>query len=138
MMLYAALVTRAFGTRRLNLTRDNAALIQRLPIEDFFSRYPSLQSILLKELVFASTEHLNDLPTVDMNSSLFAILMLLSLVQSPNTIGQDVGKMNGFVAAVRECATSRVWKVRIPIFRNPKHHAHDLILYRFAMPLPMH
>lgn len=111
-MLYAALVTRAFGTRRLNLARDNASLIERLPIEDFFSRYPSLQDILLKELEFAAGEHLNDLPTVDMNSSLFVILMLLSLMQSTNRIGVEVSAADVFIKVVRQCATSRVWKVR--------------------------
>lgn len=61
MILYGTLVTRSFG-RKINLGRDNAALIQRVTAEDFFARYPSLHKVLLSELTFASREHLDDLP----------------------------------------------------------------------------
>lgn len=62
MMFYASLITRSFGFRRTNLDRTNAGLVERLSISDFFGRYPSLHPVLLKELEFASREHLNDLP----------------------------------------------------------------------------
>lgn len=62
MMSYASLVTRSFSSRRTNLDRDHASLVNRLTASDFFGRYPSLHNVLKSELEFSSREHLNDLP----------------------------------------------------------------------------
>lgn len=62
MMTYASLVTRSFGAKRTNLDRNASALATRMTAADFFSRYPKLHDVLLKELAYSSREHLNDLP----------------------------------------------------------------------------
>lgn len=130
MIFYASLVSRSFGTNRTNLERDNAALILRLPIADYFSRYPLLQPVLLSQLSYSSKEHLNDLDvrpvdlpsrprltrrlsqTANLHSSLFSILMIFSFLQTHNSIpGAPENVADAFVPLVRACAKSRVWKV---------------------------
>jgi hypothetical protein len=131
MMTYAALVTRSFGAKRTNLSRDALSLSKRMTASDFFGRYPQLHAVLRKELEYSSREHLNDLPvsvvsatmpeyladnttlqTSDLHSSLFSVLMLLSLLQTTNRINaSDESPSDSFVPIVRACAKSRVWKV---------------------------
>ncbi|KAI5474356.1 DNA polymerase gamma subunit 1 [Pseudohyphozyma bogoriensis] len=110
-LLSSALITRAFNSRRTNLARDSESLLKRLTIDDFFGRYPSLHAVLLKELDFSTKEHLNDLPTFDLNSSLFSVLMLLSLMQTPNRVGTE-SPSTPFLPYISACSKSRVWKIR--------------------------
>ncbi|SGZ26074.1 BQ5605_C024g09829 [Microbotryum silenes-dioicae] len=113
MMTYAALVTRAFTPRRINLARDHASLQIRMSTADFFGRFPSLHGVLKTELERSTKDNLDDLPTSDLHSSLFSVLMLLSLLQSPNQVGSSNDALaDPFIKIVRACATSRVWKIR--------------------------
>ena len=113
LLLYGTLVTRAFSATRTNLSRDAASLTKRLTVTDFFGRYPRLHDFLLHELEVASREHLDDLPSADLHSSLFSVLMLLSLLQSPNRVDPGAESLSDpFVGVVEACATSRVWKIR--------------------------
>ncbi|SCV70448.1 BQ2448_1842 [Microbotryum intermedium] len=113
MMTYAALVTRAFTPRRTNLNRDHASLQIRMSTADFFGRLPSLHGVLKSELERSTKDNLDDLPTSDLHSSLFSVLMLLSLLQSPNQVGSSSDALaDPFIPIVRACATSRVWKIR--------------------------
>ncbi|KAK4051970.1 hypothetical protein OIO90_004500 [Microbotryomycetes sp. JL221] len=113
MLTYSALVTRAFSSRRINLKRDHLALQHRLTADDFFGRFPALHKVLQHELEYCSREHLDDLPTSDLHSSLFSILMLLSLVQTTNRVDPLApSPTDVFVPVVRKCAKSRVWKIR--------------------------
>lgn len=51
--------------------------------------------------------------TSNLHSSLFSVLMLLSLLQSPNRVDQTVASdSDAFVPFVKACTKSRVWKVR--------------------------
>ncbi|KAK4700043.1 thyroid adenoma-associated protein, partial [Phenoliferia sp. Uapishka_3] len=113
MMLYAALVTRVFNARRTNLDRDHASLVQRVGIAEFFGKYPSLHEVLRSELEFSSREHLDDLPTANLHSSLFSVLMLLSLLQTPNRVDASApSTADAFLPFVKACSKSRVWKIR--------------------------
>ncbi|KAM0786330.1 hypothetical protein ACM66B_001803 [Microbotryomycetes sp. NB124-2] len=113
MLTYSALVTRAFTSRRINLKRDHQALQHRLTADDFFGRFPALHAVLLRELEYCSREHLDDLPTSDLHSSLFSILMLLSLIQTTNRVDPTSSSPSDvFIPIVRKCAKSRVWKIR--------------------------
>lgn len=52
--------------------------------------------------------------TSDLNSSLFSILMLLSLLQTTNRVsGVLDSPSDAFIPIVKACASSRVWKVRM-------------------------
>ncbi|KAK4050266.1 hypothetical protein OIV83_003587 [Microbotryomycetes sp. JL201] len=109
MLTYSALVTRAFTSRRINLKRDHLALQHRLTADDFFGRFPALHAVLLRELEYCSREHLDDLPTSDLHSSLFSILMLLSLIQTTNRVDPTSSSPSDvFIPIVRKCAKSRI------------------------------
>ncbi|GAA6058973.1 hypothetical protein JCM10212_001683 [Sporobolomyces blumeae] len=117
MMLFSSLITRAFNAKRTNLDRDYASLSKRLTIDDFFGRYPTLRNVLRDELERGWNESQNELPTSSLQSSIFAILMLLSLLQTPDSV-ETAGVQSApslaepFHALVEACASSRVWKIR--------------------------
>ena len=140
MMLYATLVTRALHPRRVNLDRAPEALAKRVSIADFFNRFPQLHAILLAELERGLQDSLDDLPvrlaralslsssstvpadpsdaqSSNLDSPLFAILMLFGLLQTRESTGTASGPQTGaalsapFIPLVKACARSRVWKV---------------------------
>ncbi|GAA5933380.1 tRNA methylation protein TRM732 [Sporobolomyces koalae] len=118
MMLFSSLITRAFNARRTNLDRDWVNLGNRMTIDDFFGRYPTLKVVLRDELERGWKESLKQAPTSSLQSSIFAILMLISLLQTPNSVetaGQEdpiTSLTTPFVPLVTACASSRVWKIR--------------------------
>ncbi|GAA5888047.1 hypothetical protein JCM5296_005415 [Sporobolomyces johnsonii] len=117
MLLFAALITRAFGARRTNLDRDHVSLSKRMTIDDFFGRYPTLKGVLRDELERGWKESLDELPSSNLHSSLFSILMLLSLLQTPHSVASSIHDSTPsfaepFIPLVTACAQSRVWKIR--------------------------
>ncbi|GAA5880079.1 hypothetical protein JCM3774_003302 [Rhodotorula dairenensis] len=118
MMLYATLVMRALHPRRVNLDRAPEALTKRVSISDFFGRFPQLHGILLAELERGLHDSLDDLPSSNLDSPLFAILMLFGLLQTRESTDAASGLQTGtafsapFVPLVKACARSRVWKIR--------------------------
>ncbi|GAA6013372.1 hypothetical protein JCM8202_003123 [Rhodotorula sphaerocarpa] len=115
MMLYATLVTRALHPRRVNLEREPDSLAKRVSIADFFGRYPRLHATLLTELERGLRDSLDDLPSSNLDSPLFAILMLFGLLQtreSAEGTEETVSLSAPFIPLVRACARSRVWKIR--------------------------
>lgn len=137
MMLYATLVMRALHPRRVNLDRVPEALSKRVSISDFFGRFPQLHAILLAELERGLNDSLDDLPvrstcvdihpactercssqSSNLDSPLFAILMLFGLLQTRESSEATSGLQSGaylsapFVPLVKACARSRVWKVK--------------------------
>ncbi|KAM0754870.1 hypothetical protein T439DRAFT_321926 [Meredithblackwellia eburnea MCA 4105] len=113
LMLFASLVTRVFRASKTNLDRTHASLTLRLDINTFFTRYPALHDALRSELNHSIRVHLEDLPSTATHSSLFAVLMLLSLVQTPNAVGTTTsGFSEPFVRLALSCIKSRVWKIR--------------------------
>ncbi|GAA5977823.1 hypothetical protein JCM11641_006083 [Rhodosporidiobolus odoratus] len=112
MMLFATLVTRALNSRRTNLDRDAASLSRRLSLDEFFGRYPALEAVLRDELERGWKESLEDSPSSTLNSSLFSILMLLSLLQTSNRVDSTLSLSAPFVPLVKACGASRVWKIR--------------------------
>ncbi|GAA5990105.1 hypothetical protein JCM10908_005823 [Rhodotorula pacifica] len=118
MMLYASLVTRALHPRRVNLERAPEALAKRVSISDFFSRFPQLHAILLAELERGLKDSLDDLPSSNLDSPLFAILMLFGLLQTresseaASSVQTGVALSAPFIPLVKACARSRVWKIR--------------------------
>ncbi|GAA5867264.1 hypothetical protein JCM8547_003140 [Rhodosporidiobolus lusitaniae] len=117
MMLFASLTTRALNARRTNLDRDPASLSRRLSMDEFFGRYPALHAVLREQLERGWKESLEDTPSSNLHSSLFAILMLLSLLQTPKRIVSSAASTGASLAApfiplVKACAASKVWKIR--------------------------
>lgn len=62
MMLFASLITRSFNARRTNLDRDHVSLAKRMTIDDFFGRYPSLETVLRDELERGWNQSLKEAP----------------------------------------------------------------------------
>lgn len=58
MMLFAALCSRAFSSRRTNSDKRTA----RMPFHEFFARYGSLQTFLLEQLSDAVRSDLDKMP----------------------------------------------------------------------------
>ncbi|GAA5941468.1 hypothetical protein JCM10213_006094 [Rhodosporidiobolus nylandii] len=115
MMLFASLTTRALNARRTNLDRDPGSLARRLSVDEFFGRYPALRSVLRQQLERAWKESLEDSPSSNLHSSLFSILMLLSLLQTPKRVESapsEPSLVEPFIPLVKQCASSRVWKIR--------------------------
>ncbi|GAA6027127.1 hypothetical protein JCM8097_002413 [Rhodosporidiobolus ruineniae] len=116
MMLFASLTQRALNARRINLDRDATSLARRLSMEEFFGRYPALKGVLRDELERGWKESLEDSPSSNLHSSLFSILLLLSLLQTPKKIGSAASSGSSlaapFIPLVKQCAKSRVWKIR--------------------------
>ncbi|GAA5960789.1 hypothetical protein JCM3765_000817 [Sporobolomyces pararoseus] len=117
MMLFASLITRSFNAKRTNLDRDYVSLAKRMTIDDFFGRYPSLREVLKNELERGWNQSLKEAPTSSLQSSIFAILMLFSLLQTPNPVesaGADPisSLTEPMIPLVTACASSRVWKIR--------------------------
>ncbi|GAA5994531.1 hypothetical protein JCM5350_006387 [Sporobolomyces pararoseus] len=117
MMLFASLITRSFNAKRTNLDRDFVSLAKRMTIDDFFGRYPSLKDVLKNELERGWNQSLKEAPTSSLQSSIFAILMLFSLLQTPNPVeskGADPisSLTEPVIPLVLACASSRVWKIR--------------------------
>ncbi|GEM08658.1 proteophosphoglycan ppg4 [Rhodotorula toruloides] len=118
MMLFGSLINRAINSRRANLDRDPVSLSKRVSIDDFFARYPSLQPVLQEELERGWRESASLPPSSNLQSSLFAILMLFSLLRTPKRLStqSDAGKptspSTAFVPLVEACLASRVWKIR--------------------------
>ncbi|CEQ41609.1 SPOSA6832_03343, partial [Sporobolomyces salmonicolor] len=82
-LLFAALITRAFGARRTNLDRDHVSLSKRMTIDDFFGRYPTLKGVLRDELERGWKESLDELPIRDVAGD--ALTGLISPSQVPST-----------------------------------------------------
>ncbi|GAA6017403.1 hypothetical protein JCM11491_006645 [Sporobolomyces phaffii] len=117
MMLFASLITRSFNAKRTNLDRDHVSLAKRMTIDDFFGRYPTLKVVLRDELERGWTQSLKEASTSSLQSSIFAILMLISLLQTPNPVkaaGLDpiASLTEPLIPLVTACASSRVWKIR--------------------------
>ncbi|GAA5824054.1 hypothetical protein JCM11251_001502 [Rhodosporidiobolus azoricus] len=115
MMLFASLTQRALNAKRTNLDRDPVSLSKRLSVDEFFGRYPALKQVLREQLERGWKESLEDLPSSNLHSSLFSILMLLSLLQTPKRIGSTSTEpplSAPFIPLVQQCASSRVWKIR--------------------------
>ncbi|GAA5873994.1 hypothetical protein JCM16303_002654 [Sporobolomyces ruberrimus] len=117
MMLFASLITRSFNARRTNLDRDHVSLAKRMTIDDFFGRYPSLKTVLRDELERGWNQSLKEAPTSSLQSSIFAILMLISLLQTPNPVdsaggGPILSLTEPIIPLVTACASSKVWKIR--------------------------
>ncbi|BGP33485.1 hypothetical protein JCM10296v2_005289 [Rhodotorula toruloides] len=118
MMLFGSLINRAINSRRANLDRDPVSLSKRVSIYDFFARYPSLQPVLQQELERGWRESASLPPSSNLQSSLFAILMLFSLLRTPkrpntpNEAGNPTSPSTAFIPLVEACLASRVWKIR--------------------------
>lgn len=100
MLLYAALIQREFGTKR-----EHLSLARRPSLFDFFSRFSSLLPLLLSELGRASSGE----AAAEGLGSVFSVLLLLSLLQSPSA---DSHWSRPFETYVEKCRKSKVWKVR--------------------------
>ncbi|GAA5899201.1 hypothetical protein JCM6882_009282 [Rhodosporidiobolus microsporus] len=114
MMLFASLTQRALNPRRINLDRDPVNLSRRLSMDEFFGRYPALKQVLREELERGWKESLEDSPSSNLHSSLFSILMLLSLLQVPKRLAtsSEPSLAEPFLPLVKKCISSRVWKIR--------------------------
>ncbi|GAA5841760.1 hypothetical protein JCM9279_003095 [Rhodotorula babjevae] len=118
LLLFATLITRSFNARRTNLDRNPESLAKRLTIDDFFSRYPSLEKVLLAELERGWRESQDAQASSNLHSPLFSILMLFSLLQTPRRVIDSNGSPTSstysapFLPIVKACARSRVWKIR--------------------------
>jgi hypothetical protein len=62
MLLYSALVQRTFGHRQSSLKHDPASFSKRQTTTDFFSRFPSLHHLLVKELEISVRRSLDKQP----------------------------------------------------------------------------
>ncbi|GAA5895288.1 tRNA methylation protein TRM732 [Sporobolomyces salmoneus] len=117
MMLFASLITRAFNAKRTNLDRDYVSLGKRMTIDDFFGRYPNLKDVLREELARGWQQSLREAATSSLQSSIFAILMLFSLLQTPNPVESTTSDpiaalTEPIIPLVTACSASRVWKIR--------------------------
>ncbi|BGP09501.1 hypothetical protein JCM10049v2_005374 [Rhodotorula toruloides] len=118
MMLFGSLINRAINSRRANLDRDPVSLSRRVSIDDFFARYPSLQLVLQQELERGWRESATLPPSSNLQSSLFAILMLFSLLRTPKRLStpdapdRPTSPSTAFIPLIEACLASRVWKIR--------------------------
>ncbi|KAH9817988.1 putative death-receptor fusion protein-domain-containing protein [Melampsora americana] len=108
LILFSGLTTRVFGSRALDMDRTYHMLCKRETITDFFHRLPLLNSILLKELRRSIENDLHISLQADLQSPLFAVLSLLSLLQNPN----ESLAANDYIPLVQRCLESRVSKIR--------------------------
>ncbi|XP_077864701.1 tRNA (32-2'-O)-methyltransferase regulator THADA-like [Saccoglossus kowalevskii] len=104
MMLFNALITRIFGVKR---TKDEHSKKNQLSGREFFSRFPSLHSFLLKQIKIVSQD------TTSLQQSQFAILLLMSRLYSSTFDGIDSNlSLSEFVPYIQKCCSCSVWKTR--------------------------
>lgn len=102
LLLYAALIQRIFGNKR----ELNLPLARRVSTVDFFGQYPDLVPVLVSALSAGIDE-----TQPEALGSVFAVLLLLSLLATPSD-SRDAQKLaTHFYSLVDACASSSVWKV---------------------------
>ncbi|KAG0142771.1 hypothetical protein CROQUDRAFT_81774 [Cronartium quercuum f. sp. fusiforme G11] len=108
LILFSGLTNRVFGSRALGLDRTHMLLCKRESVTDFFFRLPLLHQILLGELKRSIEGGLHSSTHADLQSPLFTVLSLLSLLQNPDSCPAA----NDFIALVEQGLGSRVSKIR--------------------------
>lgn len=109
MMLFSSLSIKIFGSRNTNKDTREA----RMPVDEFFAAYPDLDAFLQRVLAEAQTH--GGLDDDGLASSLFAVVMLFSRMQAPETEPQRPGeaqRMEKYRALLCRCLDNKVWKVR--------------------------
>lgn len=109
LLLYSALVQRVFSSRRA--TNETSAWASRVSRNDFFRDYPALEQALQQELSLCLLGH-EEVTTGDQQSSLFAILLLLSKLATPSRGTQQTFSSDILLLQVQKGLQSKVWKVR--------------------------
>ncbi|PWY99852.1 hypothetical protein BCV70DRAFT_200757 [Testicularia cyperi] len=113
MMLFSSLCIRIFGSRNTNKDTKES----RMSVHEFFATYPNADGFLRRVLEQELQSERKDGGQEEEGgeSSVFAILMLFSRLQAPNTWPEshtEQERMHAFSALLRGCLASKVWKIR--------------------------
>ncbi|EST08420.1 PIGA, GPI anchor biosynthesis [Kalmanozyma brasiliensis GHG001] len=109
MMLFSSLSIKIFGSRNTNKDTKDA----RMPIDEFFAAYPNLDVFLRGVLGETGTADAG--MDEGAESSLFAVVMLLSRMQAPEDEPKrkdDAERMQVYRTLLSACLANKVWKVR--------------------------
>ncbi|KAK9246382.1 putative death-receptor fusion protein-domain-containing protein [Lipomyces tetrasporus] len=102
-MLFAALQTRLFGSRKFT---DSRLTVGTMSARLFFSRFKNIKDILLHHL----SEHVHQLGSLETShvETVYPVLSLLSRLEGTN----GYSGLNAFRPLIMRCLSSRIWKIR--------------------------
>lgn len=110
LLLYSALIQRVFSSSSKKSTSESSAWAGRPSRNDFFKEYP-IENALLQELDHCLQKTGVDATEGDKQSSLFAVLLLLSKLATPTRLPGQTFANDPLLLRVQKCLGSRVWKV---------------------------
>ncbi|NWR31265.1 THADA protein, partial [Tachuris rubrigastra] len=109
-LLFSALITRIFGVKR---EKDENSKKNRMTGGEFFSRFPSLYSFLLKQLEVVTNTLSSEIEELKVHPSLFLLLLILGrLYPSPMDGTHSALSMAPFVPFIIRCGHSPVYRCR--------------------------
>ncbi|KAK9429678.1 putative death-receptor fusion protein-domain-containing protein [Lipomyces doorenjongii] len=102
-MLFAALQTRLFGSRKFT---DSRLTVGTMSARLFFSRFKNVKDILLQHL----KEHVYQLGSLEAShvETVYPVLSLLSRLEGTN----GYSGLDAFRPLIMSCLSSRIWKIR--------------------------
>ncbi|KAK7206174.1 putative death-receptor fusion protein-domain-containing protein [Myxozyma melibiosi] len=103
-MLFAALQTRLFGSRKYT---DSRLTVGTMSARLFFSRFKDIKGVLLNHLQ-EHVDHLDGGSAQTHIETVYPVLSLLSRLES--TDGYD--GLDAFAPYIMKCLSSRIWKIR--------------------------
>lgn len=103
-MLFAALQTRLFGSRKFT---DSRMAVGNMSARLFFSRFKSIKGVLLRHLQ-EHVDHLEGRAAQTHIETVYPVLSLLSRLEATDSYDGLVA----FSPYITQCLSSRIWKVR--------------------------
>ncbi|XP_010215969.1 PREDICTED: thyroid adenoma-associated protein homolog, partial [Tinamus guttatus] len=109
-LLFSALITRIFGVKR---GKDENSKKNRMTGREFFSRFPSLYTFLLKQLEVVANSLDRETEELKLHPNLFLLLLILGkLYPSPMDGTYSALSMAPFVPFIIRCGHSPVYRSR--------------------------
>ncbi|NXA35436.1 THADA protein, partial [Eudromia elegans] len=110
-LLFSALITRIFGVKR---GKDENSKKNRMTGREFFSRFPTLYTFLLKQLEVVANTLDSETDELKLHPNLFLLLLILGkLYPSPMDGTYSALSMAPFVPFIIRCGHSPVYRSRV-------------------------